>query len=88
MDLMTNTLLVVGASPAMLHSLQEILDFTPQAHAPLINVGTLSNVWLLAMTSVVEFAIQFGRPWVLDLVTIGATRFQLNMRMFENHHIF
>lgn len=77
MDLMANTLLAAGASPAMLHSLQEIPDFTPQAHALLINVGTLSDAWLPAMKSAAEFATQSGRPWVLDPVGAGATGFRL-----------
>ena len=77
MDLMANTLLAAGASPAMLHSLQEIPDFTPQAHALLINVGTLSDAWLPAMKSAAEFATQSGRPWVLDPVAAGATGFRL-----------
>ncbi|RVW96760.1 Hydroxyethylthiazole kinase [Vitis vinifera] len=57
--------------------LQEIPDFTPQAHALLINVGTLSDAWLPAMKSAAEFATQSGRPWVLDPVAAGATGFRL-----------
>ncbi|KAK9287865.1 hypothetical protein L1049_016307 [Liquidambar formosana] len=77
MDLMANTLLAAGASPAMLHSLQEIPDFTPHAHALCINVGTLTADWLPAMKAAAELATQLGKPWVLDPVAAGASGFRL-----------
>lgn len=77
MDLMANTLLSAGASPAMLHSLREIPDFTPMAHALCINVGTLTDDWLPAMMAAAELATQLGTPWVLDPVAAGASRFRL-----------
>ncbi|KAI3848029.1 hypothetical protein MKW92_003663 [Papaver armeniacum] len=43
MDLMANTLLASGASPAMLHCLQEIPDFTPDADALCLNVVAVST---------------------------------------------
>ncbi|KAL5542493.1 hypothetical protein UlMin_010203 [Ulmus minor] len=77
MDLMANTLLSAGASPAMLHTLEEIPDFTPQVHALCINIGTLSAAWLPAMKAAAEHASKSGKPWVLDPVAAGATRFRL-----------
>ncbi|KAK9931346.1 hypothetical protein M0R45_018623 [Rubus argutus] len=56
MDLMANTLLSAGASPALLHTLEEIPDFTPQVHALCLNVGTLSADWLPAMKLAAELA--------------------------------
>lgn len=77
MDLMANTLLSAGASPAMIHSLREIPDFTPQIHALCINVGTLTDDWLPAMRTAAKLATQLGKPWVLDPVAAGATSFRL-----------
>ncbi|KAL8122005.1 hydroxyethylthiazole kinase [Apium graveolens] len=77
MDLMANTLLAAGASPAMLHSLQEIPDFTPNTHALCINIGTLTAEWLPAMKMAAEVAVKAGKPWVLDPVAAGASKFRL-----------
>ncbi|KAI8004537.1 Hydroxyethylthiazole kinase [Camellia lanceoleosa] len=77
MDLMANTLLSAGASPAMIHSLQEIPEFTPRADALCVNVGTLTADWLPAMKSAAQVAAQSGKPWVLDPVAAGASGFRL-----------
>ncbi|XAR62741.1 Hydroxyethylthiazole kinase [Bertholletia excelsa] len=78
MDLMANTLLSAGASPAMIHSLQEIPDFTPIADALCINVGTLTADWLPAMKAAAAAATAAGKPWVLDPVAAGVSVFRLN----------
>lgn len=78
MDLMANTLLSAGASPAMIHSIEEIPDFTPHAHSICINVGTLSPNWLPAMKAAAKLATKLGKPWVLDPVAAGASGFRLN----------
>ncbi|KAF5736675.1 hydroxyethylthiazole kinase family protein [Tripterygium wilfordii] len=77
MDLVANTLLAAGASPAMLHSLEEIPDFTPQANALCINVGTLSPDWIPSMNAAAELASKLGKPWVLDPVAAGASGFRM-----------
>lgn len=77
MDLMANTLLSAGASPAMIHNDEEIPDFTPHAHALCINVGTLSPDWLSGMKLAAKFASDSGKPWVLDPVAAGASGFRL-----------
>ncbi|KAF8392081.1 hypothetical protein HHK36_022422 [Tetracentron sinense] len=77
MDLMANTLLAAGASPAMIHSLQEIPDFTPHTHSLCINIGTLSPDWLPSMKSAAALATQLGKPWVLDPVAVSASDFRL-----------
>ena len=77
MDLMANTLLSAGASPAMIHSVEEIPDFTPHTHALCVNVGTLSPNWLPAMKAAAELACKSGKPWVLDPVAAGASGFRL-----------
>ncbi|KAI3683370.1 hypothetical protein L1987_83873 [Smallanthus sonchifolius] len=77
MDLMANTLLAAGASPAMIHSILEIPDFTPHTQAVLINVGTLTPEWLPAMKAAGGLANQLGKPWVLDPAAVGASSFRL-----------
>ncbi|CAL0328394.1 unnamed protein product [Lupinus luteus] len=78
MDLMANTLLSAGASPAMLHSLDEIHDFTPHADALCINIGTLSPPWLPAMKAAAAVCSENGKPWVLDPVAVSASGFRMN----------
>ncbi|XP_050219211.1 hydroxyethylthiazole kinase [Mercurialis annua] len=77
MDLMANTLLSAGASPAMIHSIEEIPDFTPHVHALCINIGTLTPNWLPAMKAAAQLASKLGKPWVLDPVAAGASGFRL-----------
>ncbi|KAJ0810557.1 putative hydroxyethylthiazole kinase [Helianthus annuus] len=77
MDIMANTLLAAGASPAMVHSLLEIPDFTPHTQAVVINVGTLTPDWLPAMKAAAGVANQLGKPWVLDPAAVGASGFRL-----------
>lgn len=78
MDLIANTLLSAGASPAMLHSLEEIPDFTPRVKALSINIGTLSPSWLPAMKAAAELCFQLGIPWVLDPVAVSASSFRFD----------
>ncbi|WOK94925.1 hydroxyethylthiazole kinase [Canna indica] len=77
MDLMANTLLAAGASPAMVHSLHEIDDFTPQADALCVNIGTLSDGWVPSMRAAAAAAFRAGRPWVLDPVAVSASEFRM-----------
>lgn len=77
MDLVANVLLAAGASPAMIHSVEEIPDFTPKVHALYINVGTLTPDWLPAMKMAAAVANESKRPWVLDPVAAGASGFRL-----------
>ncbi|CAA0839965.1 Hydroxyethylthiazole kinase [Striga hermonthica] len=77
MDLVANVLLAAGASPAMIHSIEEIPDFTPKVHALYINVGTLTPDWLPAMKMAAQVANDCHKPWVLDPVAAGASRFRL-----------
>ncbi|XP_027366848.1 hydroxyethylthiazole kinase isoform X2 [Abrus precatorius] len=78
MDLMANTLLSAGASPAMLHSLEELPDFTPRASALCINVGTLSPSWFPAMKAAAQLCSSLATPWVLDPVAVSASAFRLD----------
>lgn len=77
MDFMANTLLSAGASPAMIHSVDEIPEFTPKALGVCINMGTLTPDWLPGMKLAAEVANQCKKPWVLDPVAAGGTSFRL-----------
>ncbi|CAD6231379.1 unnamed protein product [Miscanthus lutarioriparius] len=73
MDIAANMLLAAGASPAMVHSLREVPDFTPRCDSVYVNVGTLSEDWLPSMRT----AASAGRPWVLDPVAAAASGFRM-----------
>ena len=44
-----NALLAVGASPVMAHSVDEVEDMVRIASSLVINIGTLSPLWIKAM---------------------------------------
>lgn len=77
MDLMANVLLAAGASPAMVHALVEIADFTPRCDALCVNIGTLSDGWLPSMRAAAQAAVENCRPWVLDPVAVSASDFRM-----------
>ncbi|CAH8353192.1 unnamed protein product [Eruca vesicaria subsp. sativa] len=77
MDLVANTLLSAGASPAMVHSVYEVPDFTPHIHALCVNVGTLTPDWLPSMKAAAELASHLGKPWVLDPAAVSCSGFRL-----------
>ncbi len=64
-----NTLLALGASPAMVIETEEASQFAAIASALLINVGTLTQPRAQAMSAAVE---QAQTPWTLDPVAVGA----------------
>jgi hydroxyethylthiazole kinase len=76
MDIMANALLAAGASPAMVHAPEEAADFAAIAGAVSINIGTLSAPWVASMLATAERATALGKPWVLDPVGAGATRYR------------
>lgn len=76
MDIAANALLAVGASPAMVHAPEEIDDFGQFIDALVVNIGTLSTDWVASMEQASALAHRLGKPWVLDPVGAGATRFR------------
>ena len=76
MDVAANALLAIGASPAMSHAPEEAEDFGAIASALVVNIGTLSQDWVVGMEAAAEVAGRLGRPWVLDPVGVGATRYR------------
>jgi hydroxyethylthiazole kinase len=76
MTISANTLLALGASPAMVHAVEEVEDFVKIADALVVNIGTLSPPWVDAMRRAVLTANEMRKPWVLDPVGCGATPYR------------
>ncbi|MEM9734694.1 MAG: hydroxyethylthiazole kinase [Pseudomonadota bacterium] len=76
MNITANVLLAAGASPAMIHAVEEVGDFTPIAGALSVNIGTISEPWHKAMLLAAEAANASGKPWVLDPVAHFATPYR------------
>lgn len=76
MNISANVALAAGASPAMIHAVEEVDDFTPIAGAMTINIGTLSEPWVEAMLKAADAANASDTPWVLDPVAHFATPYR------------
>lgn len=76
MNSTANLVLALGASPAMLHALEEAPDFTSISNALSINIGTISPHWAEAMLACANVARDQKTPWVLDPVAVGATAYR------------
>jgi hydroxyethylthiazole kinase len=73
MNSTANALLAVGASPAMVHAMEEVAEFASLSRALVVNIGTLSPRWVDAMHLAIAQARSANVPWVLDPVAVGAT---------------
>jgi hydroxyethylthiazole kinase len=71
-----NALLAIGASPAMVHSMDEVEDFVAISRALVINIGTLYSEQVAACKLAAARAKAGGIPWVLDPVGAGATPYR------------
>ncbi|TGN20977.1 hydroxyethylthiazole kinase [Leptospira idonii] len=69
-----NALLAVGASPIMAHAIEEVEEMITISGALVINIGTLSEPWILAMEKAVAKAVKLSKPIVLDPVGAGASQ--------------
>lgn len=76
MNVMANTLLAIGAAPAMIHAEEEAGEFAGIAHALTINIGTLSPPWVRGMVAAIQGARGAAKPWVFDPVGVGATNYR------------
>ena len=79
MTISANVLLAVGASPAMVHAVDEVEEFVAISNALVINIGTLSAPWIEGMRLASNKAVALGKPWVLDPVGCGATRIRTDL---------
>ena len=76
MTISANVLLALGASPAMVHAPEEAADFAAISSSLVVNIGTLSEVWVDGMRRAIQQMNEDGKPWVLDPVGCGATPFR------------
>ncbi|MCK4535171.1 MAG: hydroxyethylthiazole kinase [Syntrophobacterales bacterium] len=76
MNSTANALLAIGASPVMAHAVEEVEEMTGIASALVINIGTLSELWVKAMFCAVNRASDLGIPVILDPVGAGATSYR------------
>ena len=79
MDLAANVMLAVGASPAMVQAIEEVEEFVAKADALTVNIGTLSADRAEAMQVAAAAAVENGKPWVLDPVGVGGTRYRRDL---------
>jgi hydroxyethylthiazole kinase len=78
MNTTANALLSLGASPVMAHAIEEVEEMVGIAGALVINIGTLSEKWISAMTRAVVAAENKGIPIIIDPVGAGATKLRTN----------
>ncbi|HRD66287.1 MAG TPA: hydroxyethylthiazole kinase [Candidatus Competibacter sp.] len=71
-----NALLALGASPAMIHSSDEVEDFVAISQALVVNIGTLYSEQIAASKLAAMRAHALGIPWILDPVGAGATPYR------------
>jgi hydroxyethylthiazole kinase len=74
MNYTANALLAMGASPVMAHAPNEVEEMVNLAGTLVINIGTLSDMWVDAMLIAGKKASQRPIPIILDPVGAGATR--------------
>lgn len=67
-----NTLLALGASPAMVEDAEETPQIAAVAGAVLLNTGTMTGPRADGMRAAADAARSHGVPWVLDPVAVGA----------------
>ncbi len=79
MNTTANALLALGASPVMAHAIEEVKEMASHARALVINIGTLSAVWVEAMVKAGQEAGRRGIPIILDPVGSGATHFRTSV---------
>jgi hydroxyethylthiazole kinase len=76
MNVTANALLAIGASPVMAHAVEEVEDMVAISSTLVINIGTLSKLWVEAMFLAAEAARKKGLRIVFDPVGAGATRYR------------
>jgi len=66
-----NVLLALGAAPAMVEHADEAAQFAAMADALLVNIGTLDEPQITAISRAIPSANQAHKPWVFDPVAVG-----------------
>lgn len=76
MNTTANALLSIGASPVMAHAEEEVADMVGISNALVVNIGTLSEKWILSIHKAMIQAGNIGVPIILDPVGAGATPYR------------
>ncbi|MDQ6478314.1 hydroxyethylthiazole kinase [Dyadobacter sp. LHD-138] len=76
MNYTANALLAIGASPVMAHAVEEVEDMVVIAGALVVNIGTLSPLWVEGMKKAMLAAVKLSKPIILDPVGAGATPYR------------
>ena len=74
MNYTANVLLAMGASPVMAHAREEVEEMVSYAGSLVLNIGTLSDIWIESMLQAGRKATELGTPIILDPVGSGATK--------------
>ncbi|MCD6413255.1 MAG: hydroxyethylthiazole kinase [Elusimicrobia bacterium] len=77
-----NIVKVLGASPVMAHSKEEVAEMAGLASALVLNIGTLTPEFVEAMKIASKAANKKGIPVVLDVCGAGATKLR-DQKCFE-----
>ncbi len=78
MNYTANVLLAAGASPVMAHAENEVEEMVSYAGSLVLNIGTLTDLWVASMLKAARKASMLGTPIILDPVGAGATRLRTN----------
>lgn len=78
MNTTANVLLACGASPVMAHANNEVEEMVDLASALVLNIGTLTDEWVITMIKAGRRASDLDKPIVLDPVGAGATALRTN----------
>jgi hydroxyethylthiazole kinase len=78
MNITANALLACGASPVMAHADNEVEEMVDLANALVLNIGTLTDAWVITMIKAGRRASNLGKPIVLDPAGAGATALRTN----------
>jgi hydroxyethylthiazole kinase len=87
MNYTANALLACGASPVMAHAAEEVEEMVSLAGALVLNIGTLTPVWVDAMLRAGKKANALKVPIVLDPVGSGATRLRTESAKMLTHEL-
>lgn len=71
-----NALLAIGASPVMAHAHSEVEEMVSICQALVINIGTLDEYFAESMLLAASKANKLNKPWILDPVGAGATKYR------------
>ena len=80
-EMVANAILALGAKPVMADDPREVLDFTKQSAAVLLNLGHLSAAKEESIRKVTSFASQSEIPFVLDVVGVSASPIRKSLAM-------